>query len=601
MTGKIGMWKRIWCAFLTISLQLSISTCTSELSTAESSITTSRMRKSSAVISSDHHSWRPSHTSDETLMPDVDNQQRTTLIPVDKRLSLSSSGSEQTSIHGFNSPDFSPPSTTSQQPLSSVSNDQQPLLPYQQPIPADQPLSLGSSGSEQSSNRPNALQSPLPSPSSQQSSTSVPNDGQQTKPLQDDPQLSVPTSNFQEPSFPSSSRSPLSLSTDDQQLSLPSSSVQEPSLSFPASQPPVVRDDREAFTSRPCPDFQPPLQASSDPQQTSLPPPDDQQQPRSNCDSHSETTIIDLFSPKLYAWNASTTNVEEYLTDFGNRACDDHAFLNSPICRNMETFPCDCSEDCKLYGFCCYDRAPGGLTQAGPETTGCLENWTYAMVRCPQSWGEGGIREACETGQGRYTVDEPVSDLSTGITYRNAFCAKCHNVTVYTPWQLQVYCEHFQNVYMARSEEEFLDLVKDDLDHCYMDRVPPSNISTSACPEHFWFSAVDTCNVTGGWATEDYNADVEQNCLLYQGLALRVRHVGVTYQNLFCAVCNGAQPVTFMCSPKVGFPYMPADGSEPLSLLLGLRDRDTDSDDRHRLVTCSDGQWADLTVSMSSR
>nr|KAG5704141.1 hypothetical protein BaRGS_009671 [Batillaria attramentaria] len=41
---------------------------------------------------------------------------------------------------------------------------------------------------------------------------------------------------------------------------------------------------------------------------------------------------------------------------------------------------------------------------------------------------------------------------------------------------------------------------------------------------------------------------------------------------------------------------MPADGSEPLSLLLGLRDRDTDSDDRHRLVTCSDGQWADLTV-----
>nr|KAG5704145.1 hypothetical protein BaRGS_009675 [Batillaria attramentaria] len=143
---------------------------------------------------------------------------------------------------------------------------------------------------------------------------------------------------------------------------------------------------------------------------------------------------------------------------------------------------------------------------------------TYAMARCPQSWGEGDIREACETGQGKYTVDEPVTDLSTNVTFRNAFCAQCHNVTSFTPWELTVTCFHFQNVYLAESEEELFDLSRGSESALYTYR----------------------CNSKNGRGTA-----------------------------------------------KVGDP--------PLTLLLGLGDRDTDSDDEHRLDTCSDRQWADLT------
>nr|KAG5704143.1 hypothetical protein BaRGS_009673 [Batillaria attramentaria] len=186
----------------------------------------------------------------------------------------------------------------------------------------------------------------------------------------------------------------------------------------------------------------------------------------------------------------------------------------------------DCSSshwlDHANYGTCCSDRVPGRMTQAWPETTGCLEDKTYAMVRCPQSWGDGDVREACETGQGKYTVDEPVTDLSTNVTFRNAFCAQCHGVESYTAWEFSVTCTHFQFVFSASTQEEFLEMADKDDSYCFIKVVHPDDFEPSRCPEQAaeWLSAevVDTCNVTGEWATEDYDADVEKNCLLYKSL-----------------------------------------------------------------------------------
>nr|KAG5704140.1 hypothetical protein BaRGS_009670 [Batillaria attramentaria] len=276
---------------------------------------------------------------------------------------------------------------------------------------------------------------------------------------------------------------------------------------------------------------------------------------------------MDPMAPRDYVWDKTIQSPEDFMTGFGLDTCGNKAWTRSWLttCYNLGPFPCDCYDNCKLYGSCCYDKyeSPEGLTQAWPETTGCLEDKTYAMVRCPQSWGDGDVREACETGQGKYTMEEPVTDLSTNVTFRNAFCAQCHDVKSYTAWELEVTCKHFQDVYTARSEEEFLDLA--------------------------------SANVRR-WATEDYDADVEKNCLLYKSLSLRMNHE-MTYQNLFCAVCNGIKPYTYGCFEDDNLEHREIWIHPPLSLLLGLRDRDMGSGDGHRLVTCFDGQWADLTVS----
>ncbi|KAK7493282.1 hypothetical protein BaRGS_00015408 [Batillaria attramentaria] len=308
-------------------------------------------------------------------------------------------------------------------------------------------------------------------------------------------------------------------------------------------------------------------------------------------------------SRTYYTWDKTNQTAEDFVTGFGQKTCAEQSSkapkVISTTCRSVDGFPCNCTKDCDPYGFCCYDHsAGGGLTKSWLETTGCLEDQTYAMARCPQSWGEGDIREACETGQGKYTVDEPVTDLSTNVTFRNAFCAQCHNVTSFTPWELTVTCFHFQNVYLAESEEELFDLSRGSESACYVRRVPPAAAGPQRqCPTPAWFSAVvDTCNVTGECATEDYDADVEENCLLYKSLSLRVYQRPFTYQNLFCAVCNGVRLYTYRCNSKNGRGTAKV-GDPPLTLLLGLGDRDTDSDDEHRLDTCSDRQWADLTVS----
>ncbi|KAK7493283.1 hypothetical protein BaRGS_00015409, partial [Batillaria attramentaria] len=306
-----------------------------------------------------------------------------------------------------------------------------------------------------------------------------------------------------------------------------------------------------------------------------------------------------------YLWNRTTQSAVEYMTGFGLKTCADtlrtKPDYSTTTCTNLRAFRCTCVADCEVYGSCCYDHERNKLTEAAPETTGCLRDNFYAMVKCPQSWGDGDVREACETGQGKYTVDEPVTDLSTNVTFRNAFCAQCHGVESYTPWRLLVTCKHFQNVYMCRSEEEFLDLVQSQKNSfCKrLRRMAPAGIEPSYCLSNVWFSdAVDTCNVTGGWATDDYDADVEQNCLLYKSLSLGVGDYRSFYKNLFCAVCNGVRAQTCECQGEdsgILVPEIDQHTGAPLTLLLGPRDRDTDSDDRHRLDTCSDGQWADFT------
>ncbi|KAK7493264.1 hypothetical protein BaRGS_00015390, partial [Batillaria attramentaria] len=297
-------------------------------------------------------------------------------------------------------------------------------------------------------------------------------------------------------------------------------------------------------------------------------------------------------SSEPYVWNESVFT-EDYLTGYGPNLCVDGQaqFTDGRLCI-PNTFPCDCSPTCEFHGTCCSRRVPGKIAMAY-TLTGCLQDRTYAMVRCPVWGSEKDIREACETGQGKYTLDEPVTDPNTNVTYRNAFCAQCHGVESYTTWdQLNVTCAHFQHVLSAVSREQLLDMAKQEVNQCTVTRARPDEVVPLYCPEPTWFSdpVVNSCNVTGGWATEDYNAAFVFNCRVYNGPLLRVRKGGVTYLNLFCALCNGITLNAMQCTQLIGGSI---SGSEPpLSLLLGLRGSPA-GDELQDVGDCSSSHWLD--------
>ncbi|XP_025102890.1 uncharacterized protein LOC112569322 isoform X2 [Pomacea canaliculata] len=108
-----------------------------------------------------------------------------------------------------------------------------------------------------------------------------------------------------------------------------------------------------------------------------------------------------------------------------------------------------------------------------------------------------------------------------------------------------------------------------------MKRVPPAALSPPTCPSHEWLSAVGSCNRTGRWAAEDYDINIEDNCVNgCRGFPFRVQLCGVVYENAFCAMCSGEDAQT--CDrPSGGWgPFSPRFfRTAPLSLLLGLAGR----------------------------
>ena len=267
-----------------------------------------------------------------------------------------------------------------------------------------------------------------------------------------------------------------------------------------------------------------------------------------------------------------------------------------------------------VMGNCCPVRPPSDFQPhdlTNGQYTGCLAGLGHrflAVVRCPEQHPDPTLRQECEHGKGNFTTDEPVTDLATQVVYRNPHCAKCHGVDRYTPWRLQVDCKHFQYLYTVRSELELLKELRDaDTKRhnvCTLHHVPPLHSSPLHCtrffqrdgPHALGHRVIRSCNVTGLWTELD--DDVRSNCAKFTALQFRVRESGLPgriFINLFCAMCNGVQPKTRVCT--ISFPQ-PRLSVGPLRFLLGMQDR-------HETVTgtvdtCPAGQWLSLDVSMAT-
>ena len=262
--------------------------------------------------------------------------------------------------------------------------------------------------------------------------------------------------------------------------------------------------------------------------------------------------------------------------------------------------------DCVM-GNCCPLRPPSDFQPHDltiGQYTGCLAGQGLkflAVVRCPEQHPDPTLQQECE--HGNFATDKPVTDLATQVVYRNPHCAKCHGVDRYTPWSLEVNCQHFQYLYTVRSELELLGAVSDadakTHNVCTVNHIPPVYSSPIPCGPIFKDSMpgplIRTCNVTGLWTKLD--EDVQTNCAKFTALHFRVREIALPnrmFMNLFCALCNGVQLKLTDC---IDLPRSEPPPQGPLAFLMGLKDRHKTATDT--VATCPAGQWLSLDVSIT--
>ena len=150
-------------------------------------------------------------------------------------------------------------------------------------------------------------------------------------------------------------------------------------------------------------------------------------------------------------------------------------------CQTEDHPGCKCDAKCGLYGDCCADHPlcepPDAVFETDPvfasmkcntlyhSSYSAVYQETYWMVaRCPEQVGRFGkdiqeLHHDCSFGS-----TTPVTDQTTGIIYKNEFCAVCHSVTSFTRWSFTYSCR-----------EEFKDLLN-------MDSVSLNSLLESCTP-----------------------------------------------------------------------------------------------------------------------
>ncbi|XP_064602341.1 uncharacterized protein LOC135468181 [Liolophura sinensis] len=220
-------------------------------------------------------------------------------------------------------------------------------------------------------------------------------------------------------------------------------------------------------------------------------------------------------------------------------------------CFDCGRFRCKCDEECHIYGDCCVDMAIGQAPESRehhPPHVVCQRRYPkynndeaakyiFMISSCPpDSLADIETVSKCEKADVYdYEQATPVTDLGTGLVYRNSFCAQCFGVQRYKVWTYNIKCQVGSSAEGARSKTELWELVLNDT-QCTVTNSPPS-----VTPGKLRDCILETkrqCNETGLW--EKYNKITEDLCRSYYN-PVEYYDDKNRYRNVFCAMCNGAE------------------------------------------------------------
>ncbi len=246
------------------------------------------------------------------------------------------------------------------------------------------------------------------------------------------------------------------------------------------------------------------------------------------------------------------------------------SYQSCPSCESCsseaEGMSCNCDANCALFGDCCGSLSPpascpppslpplhpGAVFNCQPITENgstALNNGSkgYLMVSsCPvcseHAQGASELLDNCTST--KLTSFPPVTDINTGIVYRNQYCAYCNGVKDFAAWPVDLKCSVKVNGLL--SSGNLSTLLNDTtilLQECQVSQYrAPSGFSNASLPRSCLVSTTTCLPITQlkefmGPQANTLFFEMEHNCT--SGLHnLVIGDDGTVYKNAACASCN---------------------------------------------------------------
>lgn len=261
--------------------------------------------------------------------------------------------------------------------------------------------------------------------------------------------------------------------------------------------------------------------------------------------------------------------------------CDLENSMNYQLCR--------CDSDCAVFGDCCLSTskicfAGNGSVAVeigtpkftcesiilGNGNTSALpgpEDQYWMVSSCSMQWSKekGHSTQEELDCKSHSTTRQPVTDPTSGLVYRNEYCALCNYVSNYTAWDHAFTC--LAELRSLLNNDSYILTADDFNSYCEITRFIEPSLPASTTPARACYPQIDTCldldsllilnTAAGGWNSSYYN-EVKKLCMeshFQNHLVQDGQQSSIPYRNEHCSLCNGADTMSLECflgPPTIG-------------------------------------------------
>ena len=264
------------------------------------------------------------------------------------------------------------------------------------------------------------------------------------------------------------------------------------------------------------------------------------------------------------------------LDDCGQRcsaSCEEEKEMNL-------TRTCRCDAECVKFGDCCsgreqfncYSDAPVMKQLRGLQCREILlgRRETYWMVSsCPDTQtilGNETMREVnrmCATGSDTLP---PVTDLDSGVIYKNEYCAICHGISNILLWLYRFECLNCSKFH-GPCPNHIRTIIQNECTKFGFSAPHAAPQPRSCVRDPVDLDALSSClprkqlekATRRTWREKEYT-ELEKQCKsgpLKPAVSSANPCVPVTYRNQYCSICNGDKPAFLTCADVKKCPVMP--------------------------------------------
>ncbi|KAL3853882.1 hypothetical protein ACJMK2_013181 [Sinanodonta woodiana] len=237
------------------------------------------------------------------------------------------------------------------------------------------------------------------------------------------------------------------------------------------------------------------------------------------------------------------TNFKDPSTALGSSICN-----STYSCVGYSFLPrnCFCDEICRHLEDCCWDnrhRSESFPSQPLPpkDVFSCLQipeihsgSPLLIVNKCPSNWDDTQVSKMCGSPKLDNLIERiTVTDIHTGLHFKNIYCALCNYVTDYIFWKPELTCKknfHFDNASQLNSTNNC----------AFQFNLPGPNSTYRTCRQ---YDIIDTCR-------EANNSTPTSLVHMCTNGGYAVVYGGKdAYKNIHCALCNGLDENILQCNP----------------------------------------------------